>query len=204
MYRSDRHEKFISTLNLTKCNNVAGENHTRLNDVSNNRLEETAFTLEKTVWTKGTVLITGDSLVLGLQEKKMEKNVKVRGFSGGNINDFYTYLIPLLRKKPSFIILMVGTNDAMKLLAELLALKNWILEVLPEVIITISCPTIRNDNQKARLTILHLRKKLNDLKLNTIINDNIGENHLGRKGLHLNNRGSARIAMNYLAHIRRH
>ena len=209
MYRSDRHEKFISTLNLTKCNNVAGENHTRLNDVSNNRLEDTAFTLEKTVWTKGTVLITGDSLVLGLQEKKMGKNVKVRGFSGGNINDFYTYLIPLLRKKPSYIILMVGTNDATmksseKLLAELLALKNWILEVLPEVIITISCPTIRNDNQKARLTILHLRKKLNDLKLSTIINDNIGENHLGRKGLHLNNRGSARLAMNYLAHIRRH
>ena len=209
MYRSDRHDKFISTLNLTKCNNVAGENHTRLNDVSNNRLEGSAFTLEKTVWTKGTVLITGDSLVLGLQEKKMGKNVKVRGFSGGNINDFYTYLIPLLRKKPSYIILMVGTNDATmksseKLLAELLALKNWILEVLPEVIITISCPTIRNDNQKARLTILHLRKKLNDLKLSTIINDNIGENHLGRKGLHLNNRGSARLAMNYLAHIRRH
>ena len=64
---------------------------------------------------------------------------------------------------------MVGTKDGMmksfeELLAELLALKNWILEVLSEVTITISCPTIRNDNQKARLTILHFRKKLNDLK----------------------------------------
>ena len=141
--------------------------------------------------------------------KENGRNVKVRGFSGANINDFYTYLIPLLRKKPSYIILMVGTNDAMmksseELLAELLALKNWILEVLPGVIITMSCPTIRNDNQKARLTILNLRKKLNDLKLSTIINDNIVENHLGRKRLHLNNRGSARLAMNYLAHIRRH
>ena len=81
-----------------------------------------------------------------------------RGFSGGNINDFYTYLIPLLRKKRCYIILMVGTNDATmksseKLLAELLALKNWIVEVLPEVIITISCRTIRNDNQTVRLTI---------------------------------------------------
>ena len=171
---------------------------------------ETGVTLEKNVWAKGTVLITGDSIVLGLQEKKMGKNVKVRGFSGVNINDFYTYLIPLLRKKPSYIILMVGTNDAMiksseELLAELLALKNWIVEVLPGVIIAISCRTIRNDNQKARLTILHLRKKLNDLKSsNTIINDNIVENHLGHKGLHLNNRGSAKLAMNYLAHIRRH
>ena len=94
---------------------------------------------------------------------------------------------------------MVGTNDAMmksseELLAELLALKNWILEVLIGVPITISCPTICNDNQKARLTILHTRKKLNDIKLNTIINDNIRDIHLGCKGIYLNNRGSVRLA----------
>ena len=38
--------------------------------------------LEQTVWAKGTILITGDPLVLGLQEKKMGENVKVLGFLG--------------------------------------------------------------------------------------------------------------------------
>ena len=103
---------------------------------------------------------------------------------------------------------MVGTNDTEIssdiLLSELLSLKKWILEVLPDVNVTFSCPTIRSDNQKARLTILHLRKKLSDLNINCISNENINHSHLGRKGLHLNNRGLARLAMNYLSHIRKY
>ena len=103
---------------------------------------------------------------------------------------------------------MVGTNDTEEssdiLLSELLSLKKWILEVLLDVNVTLSCPTICSDNQKARLTILHLRKKLSDLNINFISNENINHSHLGRKGLHLNNRGLARLAMNYLSHIRKY
>ena len=104
---------------------------------------------------------------------------------------------------------MTDTSDGMEklseeLLTKLMALKNWVLEILPRVNITISCPTIRNDNQKARLTILHLRNKWYDLKINVLINDNITQMHLGRKGVRLNNRGSTRLAMNCLSHIRNH
>ena len=113
-------------------------------------------------WDKGTYLIIGDSLSLGLQEKKMDKNVKIRGFSGASINDLYTYLLPLI--KISNVLLMTGTNDAMdkssdELLTKLMTLKNWILAASPGVNITIFCPTIGKNNQKPRLTILHLRKK---------------------------------------------
>ena len=135
--------------------------------------------------------------------------VKVRGFSGACISDMFSYLVPLLQKKPSQIILMVGSNDSIsksseEILTELLALKKWILETLPGVNLTIACPTKRTDNQKARITLLHLRKKLLNLKISLITNDNINDEHLGRKGLHLNSRGSARLAMNYLSHIRQH
>ena len=73
-----------------------------------------------------------------------------------------------------------------------------------DVKVTISCPTIRLDYQKARLTILRLRQKLSNLNIDVIINENISDEHLGQKGLHLNGRGSGRLAMNYLSHIRKH
>ena len=53
-----------------------------------------------------------------------------------------------------------------------------------------------------RLTIIQLRNKLSHLKVNTISNDNLTDNHLGYKGLHLNHRGSSRLAWNYLTYIR--
>ena len=44
----------------------------------------------------------------------MGSKVKVRGFAGARIKDFYNYLIPLLEKRPSRIILMAGTNDSVE------------------------------------------------------------------------------------------
>ena len=154
-------------------------------------------------------LIVGSSIIMGVQEQKMGPKVKVRGFPGARIKDFYSYLLPLLDKNPSNIILMAGSNDSIdksseELLVELLNLKKWISDKLPGVKITISCPTIRNDNQKARLTILRLREKLQNLNIDLITNENIHVGHLGHKGLHLNNRGSGRLAMNFLSHIRKH
>ena len=121
----------------------------------------------------------------------------------------YNYSIPLIEEKPDSIILMVGANDAVnkcsqQILNELLNLKSWLLEKLPGVKIVFSCPTVRYDNQKARLTILQLRNKLQQLDVSVISSDNLIDEHLGYKGLHLNNRGSSRLAWNYLAYIRKH
>ena len=150
----------------------------------------------------------GDSLISGLLENKMGTNVKVRSFSGVLVKDFYNYLIPLLKKCPSNIILMAGTNDAVMststaILQELLLLKAWIIETLPGVNVCISCPTVRWNNSKAKITIHHLRNKLSGLNIDYIANDNIHSVHIGQKGLHLSGKGSGRLAMNYLSHIRR-
>ena len=114
----------------------------------------------------------------------------------------------MIERKPDGIILMIGTNDAVdkgshEILNELLDLRNWILTKLPETKVIISCPTIRRDNQKARLTILRLRSNLQQLDINLISNENVLEEHLAYKGLHLNNRGSSRLAWNYLSYIRK-
>ena len=57
-------------------------------------------------WPPNTVLIAGDSILNGIEENRLKKNlsVKVRSFPGSNIDDMYDYLKPLLKKKPSYII----------------------------------------------------------------------------------------------------
>ena len=92
---------------------------------------------------------------------------------------------------PTYVILMAGTNDATAkhseiILVEILKLKSFIENELPECKVFISCPTYRFDDSKASLTLLHLRKKVSNLKLDVVMNDNIVAKHIGQKGLHLN------------------
>ena len=63
-------------------------------------------------WPPNAALIVGDSMISGVIEKKMRiKNtqVKVRSFPGAKINDFYHYLVPLLKKEPDIVIFHCGT-----------------------------------------------------------------------------------------------
>ena len=66
----------------------------------------------------GTTVIVGDSIVNGVVEERINKKdrpVKVHNFPGATVVDVEHYLIPIIRKKPSNIILHVGTNDAKNL-----------------------------------------------------------------------------------------
>ena len=40
------------------------------------------------------------------------RNVKVRHFPGSTVDDMNHHIVPILRKKPSHLIIHVGTNDA--------------------------------------------------------------------------------------------
>ena len=64
-------------------------------------------------WRKGTCAIVGDSMLNGVDERRISKThpLKVRFFLGARIKDMYHYLIPILEKKPEHLILQVGTND---------------------------------------------------------------------------------------------
>ena len=39
------------------------------------------------------------------------RNVKVRHFPGSTVDDMNHHIVPILRKKPSQLIVHVGTND---------------------------------------------------------------------------------------------
>ena len=66
-------------------------------------------------WPKNTVLIAGDSMINGINEKLIStniKSVKFRYFSCATIDDMYFSLIPLSRKKPAALALHVGTGNS--------------------------------------------------------------------------------------------
>ena len=83
---------------------------------------------------KGTCLIVRDSMLAGIDENRLKTgkhNVKVRYFPGARTDDMYNYMKPLLRKLPDYIILHIGTNNALdntsrEILDKVLKLKTYI------------------------------------------------------------------------------
>ena len=101
--------------------------------------------------------------------------------------------------------LHIGTNDvtekettADKILDALLDLKKDIESELPECEVVISIPIMRTDKEAAGQMVESLNRKLKSLDLNIIDNNNITAKDLGRRGLHLNNRGISKFAGNIL------
>ena len=206
--KSDRRlENYMSNLQLSDITS-SDYNSTIDNQSFNckkNRVENKIH-----IWPNNTILITGSSILNGIDEQRLNKkfNVKLRPFPGAYVDDMYDYLAPLLKKKPSVVILQIGSNDSTEknssqIFEEITNLKDHIESVLPNVKLYVSCPVLRVDNPKANLTLVNLGKQLQSTFSNVIINDNIDISCLGRKGLHLNPKGSGRLAINFISLIRR-
>ena len=160
-------------------------------------------------WPQNTILIASDSMMNQIDGDRLSKkfNVKVKAIGGCTIEQMYAELTPLLRMEPDYVILHVGTNDSVKkssdyICDELIKLKHYIENFLPNVMVILSKPIIRVDNSKANLTIRYVNKRLDDLNILMIDNSNIREDNLGKKGLHLNRQGTTRLAMNIISMMR--
>ena len=156
-------------------------------------------------WPKGTVLIAGDSIIGGIEERRLtgRRVVKVRSFGGARIDDMVFYITPLLRKLPSVVILHVSCNnsdvcDAEHIVDGLLDLKTYIEDQVPGVRVILSTPTIRSDNNIAAKILEQVTGILKSKSVEIIDNNNIDKTGLGQRGLHLNMKGTARLAMNYI------
>ena len=201
--RKLKHQTFLS--NNVVSNEKVNSTFTKFRKFNN----ETQNVAKK--WKKGTILIAGDSIISGLNEKKLSNSkhaVKVRCFPGATTTDMYNYLKPLLLKCPSSIILHVGTNDAINasssvIVDRLLILKSFILDHLPECKVYISSPTPRFDEAKASYTIIKTNELLSTLDIDKVVNSNIEKSNLGSKGLHLNNYGTKKLALNFIKTIRK-
>ena len=123
-----------------------------------------------------TTVIVGDSIINGIIEGRIDKDrpVKVCNFLGATVADMEHNLIPIIRKKPSTIILHVWTHDVKNLpsrtvLHNLLKLKFLVKDSLPTCRVFISTSTLSIDDDKARITVSRFTKHLLQLKIDTII-----------------------------------
>ena len=156
-------------------------------------------------------MIVGDSIISGIIEKRLsrkDKLVKVRSFPGAKIEDMYHYLVPLIKKRPDYIILHCGSNnstqyEAQDIVDELLKLKTFIRVSLPDCRVIFSHPMVRNDTPQKNNILKLVSNFLNQLKVDCIRNENITIDCLGKSKLHLNAKGTARLAMNYKHFIKR-
>ena len=65
---------------------------------------------------RNAILITGYSMIPGIDEKILTKKypVKVCPFPRASVDDMYHYLRRLLQKRPDTVILHVGTKNCVK------------------------------------------------------------------------------------------
>ena len=110
-------------------------------------------------WSGNTILITGDSMISGIDEKRLSKKypVKVPPFPGASDDDMY-HLRPLLEKCPEPIILHVGTNNCVNessgvVLDKTLNLKTFIQNSLPQSKVINSNVINRTNDGKTSLTV---------------------------------------------------
>lgn len=206
LYRLNKHNEYTSDKLIYKCDDI---NSIKINGINESINQQDSGYREKHMWPENTVLVTGDSMLNGLTESRLNKKfkVKVRPFPGANVEDMYDYISPLLRKNPTYIILHIGSNDCPNktstvILNDMLELKKYIETMLPATTVYLSCPIIRFDNAKTGFNQYKLGSKVKLLKY-VILNDNIDGSCLGRAGLHLNRKGSGRLAINFLSLIKR-
>ena len=110
--------------------------------------------------------------------KSVKRTVKVRSFSGADVNQMYQNIEPFLKNIPDVIIIHVGTKDAVRntsdtIIDDLLKFKHFIELALPEVKVIFSCPIIRTDNARANVTIRNFIHKMKDMKVHSLLNTNI-------------------------------
>ena len=158
-----------------------------------------------------TCAVVGDSVVNGIDEKRLSKrhgNVKFFHFSEARIDDINRYIIPIIKKYPDYLILHVGTNNATtntskKIADDLLTLKSNVSKQTPSCRIVLLKPIILHHDGKSNTTTGNVNKHLPALQFECIENDNISSQPLGRKRLHLNPKGKGRLALNFMKQNRK-
>ena len=205
-------EKSIDDSNITHDNDYSNTTNDLLIDrglgnVLKNRPEDFPLNnshpiddCEAYPWSPGTILITGDSMLYGIEERKL-RNAKVRMHPGASIEDMYHHLGAHLRKKPSNILLLVGTNNCTSddyevIIEKMLALREFVQSRIPNCGVYFSTLVKRYDDNVAEKTVNLVNEKLRDTEINYMNNDNIDRSFIGKKGLHMTPRGIGKLVLN--------
>ena len=102
--------------------------------------------MKEHTWPKGTCAVVGDSMLNFIDEKRLSMNnrlVKVRNHPGATTEELKYHLVPVIKLKPDYVLLHVGTNKASfltskQIMDNILQLKCMIIKSLPDCCVIIS------------------------------------------------------------------
>ena len=158
--------------------------------------------------------IASSSMLNQMDEEKLSRgniDVKVRYHNGCTIKCMYSHLPEMFQQRPDYVLLHIGSNDCVKksgktsdkVLREMKNLVDYISWNLPCTKVILSLPIVRFDCSVANAVQQNLRLKLKRLLYPYLDHPNINTNYIGKKGLHLNGRGTKLVARNIIDLVKR-
>ena len=157
------------------------------------------------------IYVLSDSMFNQIDEKRLnvskDVKVKVKSYGGCTINRLYKHLPEVLSLRPKYIVIHIGTNDCIQktsdqVIREMMNLKRYIENALTTTVI-FSTPITRSDNTTANQIVQNVNVKLKRMDCRLMDNSNIIACHLGKRGLHLNEHGTKKLAINLISLIKR-
>ena len=206
---------FLTAQLIAKSHDISIGNTTHNNnhkvDISKNKNNDSPCEDNDIKNQSNKVVIIGDSMLNNIKSRGLlckSKKVDVLNFSGETSEDILTKIDDVLDEKPASLIVHVGTNDLtneINLLSNAKKIVNKIKKKSPNTVVTFSNIIVRKDKrnlEKARAdTNSRLKNFCRQKNINLIPNNNIKEEHLGVKKLHLNRKGNSIFAKNLLNFI---
>ena len=135
------------------------------------------------------VEILGDSMLNGIQEKRLNKsadiNIKIRKYSGASSTDILDHIKPSLRKEPDQIVIQAGENDLTNDHSYLNNVKKIVKRVRETCKNTKLCfsslicrTNLKDIDEKVKKTKTHLENYCKQQNLDSIDNSNIKKSDL--------------------------
>ena len=160
---------------------------------------------------KKNVTVTGDSMLNGTSEKGLSRahNVKVTNFPGRTSDKIVEKLDDLIKDKPNDLVIDIGTNNLTNNVKKILNNVKKILKKVsanaPSTNLAFSSIIVRKDKRNIEKSIADTNARLKNFCMQKgiefINNNNIKENFLGKKKLHLGQRDNSVFAKNLLKYI---
>ena len=177
------------------------------NGINNDKENDTALEKEVNHDQSSKVVIIGDSMLNNINGRGLSKTnkVDVLKFPDATSADIVTKIDDVLDEKPESIIIHAGTNDLtndINLLSNVKKIVNKTNKISPNTILKFSNIIVRKDKRYIEKTRADTNSRLKNFcmqkNIDFLSNENIKEEHLGIKKLHLNRKGNSIFAKNLL------
>ena len=157
--------------------------------------------------------MVGDSVLNNVNGRGLSKSKKVEviNFPGATSTDIVEKIDDILEHHPKSLVVYVGSNDPtnyVNLLNNVKKIVNKTKKKSPNTVISFSNTIVRkgrrNLENKRSDTNARLKNYCSQKNIDLINNNNLKENHLGIKKLHLKRKGNTLFAKNLLNFIEGH